>query len=71
MALREVFKKTTDLWYGNYGDNRDEVKLMYLGEIDDDCFRVACWGNDDFGIERDFETEEEVVRRAGFQSFQS
>jgi hypothetical protein len=56
-----VFKKTKDNWCGNYKiiDNREvfdlvEVSFMQLlsGE-----WRVCVWGNDDFGVERDFKDQ--------------
>jgi hypothetical protein len=60
-----VYKKTTDDWYGNYqikeGDALVTVSFtqtgpnpkMYKGE-----FRVCVWGNDDCGMERDFGADE-------------
>lgn len=53
----EVLKSTTDNWYPNY--ENDKVMLMYVGLLADGDFRVAAWGNDDFGIERDFDKEED------------
>jgi hypothetical protein len=49
MKEQSVFKNTTDDWYGNYPGN--QVKLEYIGKLSDGTFRVACWGNDDFGLE--------------------
>jgi hypothetical protein len=59
MIRTEVFKKTNDDWYGNYENNT--CKLIYIGQLSDDLFRVAVWGNDDFGIYKDFETEKEAI----------
>jgi hypothetical protein len=60
MNKREpIFKPTTDDWYGNY--EVDTCKLKYLGKLSDGKFRVAVWGNDDFGIEKDFDTESEAI----------
>jgi hypothetical protein len=59
MKRTEVFKLTNDDWYPNYEDNR--VKLIYIGKLTDGKFRVACWGNDDFGIDRDFELEQDAI----------
>jgi hypothetical protein len=49
MKRKELFKNTKDDWYGNYPNN--QIKLKYIGELSDGKFRVACWGNDDFGDE--------------------
>ena len=66
-----VFKQTNDEWYGNYKIEDDcrvyglvEVKFTQtgpdpkygLGE-----WRVCVWGNDDFGMERDFIDEDEAL----------
>ena len=59
MKRTEIYKKTNDNWYPNY--NTNEVKLKYIGKLSDGKFRVACWGNDDFGINKDFETEIEAI----------
>ena len=66
----EVFKKTQDDWYGNYkivGDCRVsdlvEVSFMSLGPSvlpGQKNWRVCVWGNDDCGMERDFEDETEA-----------
>jgi hypothetical protein len=60
MTRTEIYKKTTDNWYPNY--NIDEVKLIYNGKLRDGKFRVSCWGNDDFGIDKDFEDETESIK---------
>jgi hypothetical protein len=63
---KEVFKKTDDNWHGNYGDNKDEVKLMYHSIInfyDDEnkwTWRTSVWGNDDTAMYRDFNNEKEA-----------
>lgn len=59
MKRTEIFKLTNDDWYPNYEDNR--VKLIYNGKLSDGKFRVSCWGNDDFGIDRDFELEQDAI----------
>lgn len=61
-----VYKETDDDWYGNYrveGDDRVSnlvcVSFTQTGPnppINGD-WRVCVWGNDDFGMERDFEDE--------------
>ena len=55
----EVLVPTTDQWYGNWNDKF--VKLIYNGKLDDGSFRVSCWGTDDFGIDKDFNTEREAI----------
>ena len=59
MERTEIYKKTNDEWYGNY--NTDEVRLIYVGRLSDGKFRVACWGNDDFGIDKDFVNESDAI----------
>lgn len=54
----EVFKDTDDEWYPCYPNN--QVKLTFHGQISDGTYRVSAWGNDDFGIDKDFETEIEA-----------
>lgn len=66
----EVFKRTQDDWYGNYkivGDQRVsdlvEVSFLNLGptlQPGQPNWRVCVWGNDDCGMERDFENETEA-----------
>lgn len=66
----EVFKRTQDEWYGNYkivGDRRvsDLVEVSFLQlmpTVVPSAFnwRVCVWGNDDCGMERDFENETEA-----------
>jgi hypothetical protein len=60
MKRIEIYKKTNDNWYGNY--NTNEIKLKYIGKLTDNKFRVACWGNDDFGLERDFDYENDAIK---------
>lgn len=59
MKQTKIYKKTNDDWYPNV--NTNEVILEYIGKLISNKFRVACWGNDDFGIEKDFETEIEAI----------
>ena len=66
----EVFKRTRDNWYGNYqvvGDCRVSdlvevsfVKLLPYEEDNRLNWRVCVWGNDDCGMEKDFEKEAEA-----------
>lgn len=58
----EVFKRTQDEWYGNYkivGDERvsDLVEVAFLNLMPG--WRVCVWGNDDCGLERDFDSDSE------------
>jgi hypothetical protein len=61
----EVFKRTQDDWYGNYkvaGDQRvsDLVEVTFMNLYpgsESPAWRVCVWGNDDFGLERDFDNE--------------
>jgi hypothetical protein len=60
----EVFKRTQDDWYGNYkvvGDQRvsDLVEVTFMNLLPTG-WRVCVWGNDDFGLECDFESEAEA-----------
>lgn len=58
---RECFIETTDSWYPNFdGYGRPDlggkyVKLILVEFVDSDGYRVAVWGADDTGMERDFE----------------
>lgn len=58
MKEESAFKNTTDDWYGNYPGSK--VKLEYIGKLTDGTFRVACWGNDDYGLEKDFESQDDA-----------
>lgn len=59
MKRQNVFKLTNDDWYPNYENNT--VRLQYIGLLSDGKYRVAVWGNDDFGFEKDFDTESEAI----------
>ena len=60
-----VFKETTDDWCPSFeikGDARYKyhlVEVSYL-ELSDGMWRVCVWGQDDMGMERDFEPHERV-----------
>jgi hypothetical protein len=66
-----VFKRTQDQWYGSYkleeSDNGDmlvEVTFTQTGPDPDlglGKWRVCVWGNDDCGMERDFDLEGEAL----------
>lgn len=56
----DVMKPTQDWWYPNYENNMVRVTLMipdeeFMQEMPD-CYvaRVAVWGKDDMGMEKDF-----------------
>lgn len=60
----EVFKYTTDDWYPSYFLDDTEDMLVQVSFIkimtkegDNLQLRVCAWGNDDCGLERDFEDE--------------
>ena len=59
MEREDILKKTKDDWYPNW--NHNQCKLIYVGELSDGKFRVACWGKDDFGIDKDFDNEKDAV----------
>ena len=52
-----IVKNTKDDWCPSYPGNK--VKLSFYSTIRDKYtqFRVCCWGKDDLGMERDFNTE--------------
>lgn len=62
----EHFKNTKDDWYPNYPNN--QVRLTYHSCINsykpesEWVYRVSVWGNDDFGIDRDFKDPMEAKR---------
>jgi len=64
MERKEVFICTDDNWYGNWDNNT--VKLIYNGALYPVrhgriiLYRVSAWGNDDFGINKDFSSELEA-----------
>lgn len=66
-----VFKRTTDNWYGNY-KVQDDARVSDLVEVSftktgpdpknhQGDFRVCVWGNDDCGQEKDFADDEELA----------
>lgn len=52
----------TEDWYPNFPDGRVRASLMQLLPCSLNRYRVAVWGADDFGLERDFDTREEAQR---------
>ncbi len=59
MKEKKVMKDTDDDWYPNF--ENEQVELRYLGELSDGTFRVAVWGADDCGMERDFILESDAI----------
>jgi hypothetical protein len=57
--LKEVvFRiRSTDDWYPCFPNNTVEVSLHKDGA---GAYRIAIWGDDDYGMERDFGSEEEM-----------
>jgi len=66
---RSVYKPTDDDWYPSFRLNDAEegnppttklvkISLLYLAG---GTYRVCAWGNDDFGLERDFEDKSEAM----------
>lgn len=52
----EVYKQTEDEWYPSYWSEElaNMVRVVYLDFIDHSGYRVAVWGADDCGMEKDF-----------------
>lgn len=63
---KEIFKKTDDDWAPNFGENKDEVKVIYHGVINSYEpkvkweWRTSVWGNDDTAMSKDFDNEKEA-----------
>lgn len=55
-----IYKPTDDDWWGNFDNNT--VELSFRGNINRKhrtpnvgaIYRISVWGNDDFGMDRDF-----------------
>jgi len=61
-----VFKEVAEDWYGNYriaDDVRYTGKYVSVGitKLSNGMYRVAVWGNDDFGMEYDTKTKNRAV----------
>lgn len=58
----EVLKKTNDDWYPSYkmGDTHFElyVRVYFVEYTNSFGYKVAAWGNDDFGLEKEFSVKE-------------
>ena len=65
MKRVDVFKKTNDDWYPAFemgGEKLVEVSFIQLTPwlpVEERIWRVCVWGNDDCGMERDFNPNEE------------
>ena len=65
MKRVDVFKKTNDDWYPAFemgGEKLVEVSFIQLTPwlpAEERIWRVCVWGNDDCGMERDFQPNEE------------
>ncbi len=63
----ECFKRTKDDWCPNYKKNL--VRLFYV-PLTDGTFRVAVWGNDDLGMEFDYQDSRAALNIYEFLSKQ-
>lgn len=51
----EVYKNTTSSWYPEYTlNNKDKLVRVSFIKLRDNSWRVCAWGDDDFGLEKDF-----------------
>lgn len=62
---RQMFRPTTDSWYGNFaiaGDARfpypNLVLVSFFKELSGAGWRVTVWGNDDMGMEKSFSEDQ-------------
>lgn len=65
MKRVDVFKRTTSDWYPSYHlsahqEGLDALVRVSFIHLADREFRVCCWGDDDMGLERDYENESEA-----------
>lgn len=57
-----VLKPVTEEWYGCYHVNlKTYIDVMVFEELKQNGYRVALWGNDDFGMEKSFTAREEAI----------
>ncbi len=60
MKKEEVLKLTVDDWHPNFEGNK--VKLIYHGMLPiSKVYRVSLWGNDDYGLYKDYDSEEAAI----------
>lgn len=67
MKRLDVFKLTDDDWHGSYiikgwhnGVENPKLVTVTFTWLTDGNWRVCVWGNDDFGLERDYANENEA-----------
>jgi hypothetical protein len=58
---------TSENWYPTNKDGTVRVSLMQLYTAQ---WRVCVWGDDDFGLERDFDARDEAMARDLFDRIQ-
>ena len=72
MKRVEVYKKTHDDWYPAFemaGEKLVEVSFIQLNPwrpVEERVWLVCVWGDDDFGMEREFKPDEENLARSIF-----
>jgi len=60
---------TTDDWYPNFEEDKVRLSLSNIRGSNNrqwDIVRICVWGNDDFGLEMDFEGGTEIENEAKF-----
>jgi hypothetical protein len=63
-----TYRPAAEDWYPNFPNGTVRIRLIVhqyvnvLGQITGQLNRVVVWGNDDFGMEQDFNTPEEAER---------
>ena len=56
----QVFKETLDDWYPSYKLGDKQLVKVRLLKLRDGVWHVCVWGNDDFGLERDYDKYEDA-----------
>jgi hypothetical protein len=58
----DAFKRTSGKWYPNYHlENHELVKVSFCqDQAGPRNWWVSAWGNDDFGMEKEFQDREEA-----------
>lgn len=58
MTLKQKMVRTNEDWYPSYFETSDTGETLAMVKVSlhklDKGYRVSVWGNDDFGLERDF-----------------
>jgi len=59
----KIFKETDDDWFGNWPGNLIEVSCsLNSPTLNERKFqRVGCWGNDNYGLIKDFDNKEDAL----------